>query len=71
MVSKQIPHFHEVCPHIHDREFRAAEHVSVVHSGGECLSASILFIYERRMSHLFVLSRERVRRGALGIVVSV
>ena len=40
------------------------------HSGDVCLSSSILFKYERSMGHLFVLSWARVRRVALGSVVS-
>ena len=40
------------------------------HTGGGCLSSSILFKYESSREHLFVLSWVRVRRVALGIVVS-
>ena len=40
------------------------------HSGDGCLPSSILFKYERSMGHLFVLSWARVRRVALGSVVS-
>ena len=32
------------------------------HSGGGCLTSSILFKYERSSGHLFVLSSARVRR---------
>ena len=40
------------------------------HSGDGCLSSSVLFKYECRMGHLFVLSWTRVRRVAMGTVVS-
>ena len=40
------------------------------HSGDRGLSSSILFKYECSMGHLFVLSWTRVRRVALGSVVS-
>ena len=39
-------------------------------TGGGCLSSSILFKYESSREHLFVLSWVRVRRVALGSVVS-
>ena len=39
-------------------------------SMGVCLTLSILFKYERRRGHLFVLSWVRVRRVARGSVVS-
>ena len=39
-------------------------------SGDGCLYSSILFKYERSRGHLFVLSWARVRRVALGSVVS-
>ena len=39
-------------------------------SGDGCLSSSILFKYESSRGHLFVLSGARVRRVALGSVVS-
>ena len=38
--------------------------------GDGCLSSSILFKYESSMGHLFVMSWARVRRVALGSVVS-
>ena len=38
------------------------------HSGEGCLSSS--FKYERSRGHLFVLSRARARRSALGSAVS-
>ena len=40
------------------------------HSGDGCLSSLILCKYECSMGHLFVLSWARVRRVALGSVVS-
>ena len=40
------------------------------HSGNGSLSSSILFKYERSRGHLFVLSWNRVRRVALGSVIS-
>ena len=40
------------------------------HSGDGCLSSSILFKYECSRGHFFVLSWARVRRIALGSVVS-
>ena len=40
------------------------------HSGDECLSSSIMFTYEYRVGHLFVLSWDRVRQVALGSVVT-
>ena len=40
------------------------------HSGDRCLSSLILFKYECSMGHLFVLSWARVRRVAMGSVVS-
>ena len=40
------------------------------HSGAGCLSSSILFKYESRVGHLFVLSWARIRRFALGSGVS-
>ena len=40
------------------------------HSGDGCLSSSILFKYKRNRGHLFVLSRARVQRVAMGSVVS-
>ena len=40
------------------------------HSGDGCVSSSILFNYECRVGHLFVLNWARVRRVALGSVVS-
>ena len=40
------------------------------HSGDGCLSSSILFKYERSRGHVFVLRWARVRRVALGSVVS-
>ena len=36
------------------------------HNGDGCLTSSILFQYERRMGHLFVLSLARVRQVARG-----
>ena len=36
------------------------------HSADGCLTSSILFKYERRRGHLFVLSWARVRRVARG-----
>ena len=39
-------------------------------SGYGCLSSSIMFKYECSMGHLFVLGWARVRRVALGSVVS-
>ena len=38
--------------------------------GDGCMSSSILFKYERSRGHLFVLSWDRVRRIAMGNVVS-
>ena len=38
------------------------------HSGDGCLTASILFKYERSMGHLFVPSWARVRWVALGVM---
>ena len=38
--------------------------------GDGCLSSSILFKYERIRRHVFVLSWDRIRRVALGSVVS-
>ena len=40
------------------------------HSGDGCLFSSILFKYESNTVHLFVLSWARVRRVAMGSVVS-
>ena len=40
------------------------------HSGDGCLSLSILFRYERSSGHFFALSWARVRRVAIGSVVS-
>ena len=40
------------------------------HSGDGCLSSSILFKYECSMGHLFDLIWARLRRVALGSVVS-
>ena len=41
------------------------------HSGDGCLPSSILFKYERGRGYSFVLSWAKVRRVALGSVVSV
>ena len=38
------------------------------HSGDGCLTSSILFKYEHRWRHLFVLSWARVRRVARGVL---
>ena len=40
------------------------------HSGDGCLCSSILFKYVCSRGHMFVLSLDRVRRVALGSVVS-
>ena len=40
------------------------------HIGDECLFSSILFKYERSRGYLFILSWARVRRVAMGSVVS-
>ena len=40
------------------------------HSSDGCLSSSILFKYERGRGQLFVLSLARVRRVAMGSLVS-
>ena len=39
------------------------------HSGDGCLSSSILFEYECRVGHLFVLCWARVRQVSMGSVV--
>ena len=44
--------------------------LQIRHSDDGCLSSSILFKYERSRGHLFVLGWARVRRVALGSVVS-
>ena len=79
--SQHTPHLHGSRPQIRDLELCVyfvqlnncvvcGSILKMGHSCDGCLSSSILFKYECRVGHLFVLNWARVRRVAMDSVVS-